>query len=185
MKKVKGSLMVMVVKAIKASRSKWDDFNRILSDKAKEVLDRRVLVASWYPFELYKECIDALMLIEARNNPKTLVQWGHAEGKRSLTTIYRATITKGDIETAVEAYSRLYRMLFNFGEVETKIISDNEATFTFKNFINEWQYFYYITVGWIQEFIELATSKKTEYTFLNKSWVGEGWTTFKISWPSD
>ncbi|MFX1376541.1 MAG: hypothetical protein ACFFA0_12085 [Promethearchaeota archaeon] len=175
----------MVVKSIKANKGKWNEYNRILSDRAKEFLDRRVLVASWYPFELYKECIDALMLLDARNNPNTLVQWGHAEGKRSLTTIYKSSIAKGDVQTAADAYSRLHRMLFNFGDVKTEFISNNEVTFAFNDFIPEWEHFYYITVGWAQEFIELSINKKTEYSYLNRSWKGEGWTTFKISWSPD
>ena len=177
-------MVVTIVKSIKANRIKKVEYDKILSDKAKKLLSQRILSSSWYPFEEYRECFDALCDIEVKNNPINLNQWGHAEAIHWFTTIYQSTVVKGDPKLAVEKYSRFHKMVFNFGEIVTEFISDTEINFTYTDFIRDWKNFYHIAVGWAQKFIELSIDKEVNYSFLNKSWKGEGWTKVKLSWSS-
>lgn len=182
MRKVKGTMVLMVVKSIKYNKSKKDEYDRMLSDEAKEFLNERILSTEWYPYEPYKECFDTLCFIEGRNNPEILNQWGQVESKRLMTTIYKISVFKGDIQIAIDRYSRFHKRVFNFGEITSKIISDTEITLTYEDFDPSWENFYYIGTGYAQGFIELCLDKKTDYKFLNKSWKGEGWTQVLLSW---
>lgn len=184
MKQVKGTMVVTIVKSIKANHSKKDEYNKILSDKAKEFLDMRILSATWYPFEEYRECFDALCFVEVRNNPIILNQWGHNEAKLWLTTIYQSSVIKGDPILAADKFSRFHRMVFNFGEIKPELISDTELDFTYIDIDPDWENFYHIASGWAQKFIELSIDKKVDYTFHQKSWKKEGWTKIRLSWPS-
>ena len=69
-----------------------------------------------------------------------------------------------------------------FGDVLTELISDTEIDFTYVDLPRDWANYYYTAVGWIISFIGLGISKKPNYTFLNKSWKGEGWTKVRLSW---
>jgi len=184
MKQVKGTMVVTIVKSIRANHSKKDEYDKILSDRAKKFLDQRILSSSWYPFEEYKECFEALCFVEVKNNPTSLNQWGHNEAIRWLTTIYQSAIIKGDIHLAAEKYSRFHRMVFNFGEVKPEFISDTVLNYTYIDIDRDWENFYHIAAGWAQKFIELSIDKKVDYTFLKKSWKGEGWTKIMLSWAS-
>ncbi|MFW9988240.1 MAG: hypothetical protein ACFFC3_06255 [Candidatus Odinarchaeota archaeon] len=63
MKQVKGSMTIIIIKNIKASPKGLGPYNQILSDKAKELLNRRILAGSWYLYDAYRECFDALCSI--------------------------------------------------------------------------------------------------------------------------
>ncbi|MFX1426556.1 MAG: hypothetical protein ACFFBE_08885 [Promethearchaeota archaeon] len=183
MKQVKGTSVLTVVKSIRANKSKKDVYDRMLSNKAKEFLKKRILVASWYPFEEYRECFDALCYVEASNNPKTIVGWGIRESKLWFTTVYQSTIVKNDfLQLILERYSRFHKRMFNFGEVAIKFISDTELEFTYIEMPRNWENYYHIASGYVIGFIELSIGKIPEYSFLNKSWIGAGWTKIKFSW---
>ncbi len=184
MKKVKGSVLIMTVKSIKANHQKRSEYNKILSDNAKEFLKQRILIASWYPFELYRECFDALCFVEARNDPKTIVGWGEMDGKRTFSSTYQSTVIKNDIQLAAERYIRFHKRTTTVGEIIPEIISDNEVKFTYTDMPREWENWYHTAVGWAIAFIEMCLDKQIDYVYLNKSWKNQGWTTVKFSWSS-
>ncbi len=179
---MKGAITITLVKAIKTSPKGLKSYNERLSDKAKEFLQQRILMGSWYPFKEYRELYDTLCFVEARNNPSDLVQWGINGSERLLTTIYHSTVDKEDIKMAFEKYSRFHRRVFNFGEIVTEFISDRELHMTFVDMPRDWQNYYNVTIGYGIVFIELCTGKRPDYVFLNKSWEREGWTKIKYSW---
>ncbi|MFX1377129.1 MAG: hypothetical protein ACFFA0_15085 [Promethearchaeota archaeon] len=182
MKQIKGTMIVNVIRTIRADKSRMDQYNRILSDRAKDLLKQRILSSAWYSFETYKECYDAMCSIVGKNNPRLLNEWGHNEADRWLTTIYKAVVTRGDPQLAAEKYSRFHRMVFNFGEFKREFISDTEVDFTYIDFPRDWENFYHLAVGFVQQFIELTINKKVNFRYLNKSWQGKGWTKVRLSW---
>ncbi len=184
MKQVKGTLLITIVKSIKVNHNKRAEYNRKLSNRAKEFLERRILNASWYPLEDYRELFDTLCFLGAKNDPKTLIGWGIEEGKHWFTTIYQSTIVKGDLQLAVERYKRFHKKVFNFGEVKVESPSDNELEFSYIDLPRDWKNYYYTSLGYALSFIELCIGKKPEYTFQNKSWEGGGWTKTRFSWGS-
>ncbi|MFX1500186.1 MAG: hypothetical protein ACFFDH_04385 [Promethearchaeota archaeon] len=184
MKQVKGSMAVTIMKNIKTSPKGLGPYNQILSDKAKDLLNRRILTGSWYPYDAYRECFDALCAIEARNDPKTLTEWGLNESKVWLSTVYQSTIDKGNLQALTTQYTRFHRLVFNFGEIQAKFISDTEIEFTYVDLPLDWANYYYMALGWVISFVETTINKKVDYVFLNKSWEGKGWTKIKLSWSS-
>ena len=122
MRQAKGTMVAMTVRSIKANKSKKDEYNRLLSDKAKEFVKQKILSSSWYPYEMFKETLNALCFVEARNNPRIINQWGRIEAKRLMSTIYKLSVVQGDIQMAADRYSRFHRMVFNFSEIVSEII---------------------------------------------------------------
>ena len=182
MKLVKGSMMKLVAKAIKVNKS--GIYNNLLSDKAKELLSQRILDPIWYPFEVYKECFNALSQVDANNNPLLIVQWGRNRGEELMTSIYKHSIIEANLKNATENYKRFHRSVFNFSEIEIEIISDNEIVLTYKDFEPNFENFYHIAIGWAQRFFELCLGKKITYKILQKSWNGADATRFSLSWVS-
>ena len=70
------------------------------------------------------------------------------------------------------------------GEVAIKFISNTELEFTYIEMPRNWENYYHIALGYVIGFIELSIGKIPEYTYLNKSWKGEGWTKIKFSWSA-
>lgn len=176
--------MITIVKSIKVNHKLRSKYDEILSDGAKELLNQRILVGSWYPLEEYRQIYDSFCLIEGKNNLKTLHQWGIDEAKRWLTTIYRSTIIKEDLQIAVKKFSRFHRKVYNFGEIVPKFVSDTVLEFTYTNMPRDWENYYRIAAGFAVFFIETCLDKKVSHFFLNKSWIDGGWTKLKLSWAT-
>ncbi|MFX0030843.1 MAG: hypothetical protein ACFE8B_16640 [Candidatus Hermodarchaeota archaeon] len=182
MKQVKGTILTMAVKSIRANKNKRDEFDRILTDNTKEFLNQRILSSSWYPYEVYKELFNALCFVEARNDPNIIRQWGQIESNRLMSTVYQFSVIKGDLQQATERYIRFHRMIFNFSEVIPELISDNKIIFSYRDFDANWENFYHVAVGYIQGFIEMCIDKKPDFNFLQKSWKGQGQTKIMFTW---
>jgi len=79
LKQIKGSMIKTIVRAMRADKS--GIYNKLLSDKAKELYTQRILDPVWYPFDTYKECFNALYQVDGKNDPRIITQWGRAEGR--------------------------------------------------------------------------------------------------------
>jgi len=73
-------------------------------------------------------------------------------------------------------------MIYNFGEVDGKIISDHEAEVIHKDFEPDWTNFYYITTGWVQRFFELCLGKPVRYQVVKNPTKGIQSTHIVLSW---
>ena len=182
MKQVKGTMLKAIVKAIRADKS--GQYDNILSDKAKVFINQRILDSIWYPFKLYKECFNALSKINARGNKNVLVEWGKAESEKIMPRVYSHIIIKGDPTVAMEKYARFHKMVFDFGEIQYEQMSDNQIIVDYKDFEPDFENFYYIAIGWIEKFIQLCIDKIPNYELLKKSWEGDDFTQFELSWIS-
>ena len=182
MKQVKGTMFKLIVKAIKVNKS--GAYNNMLSQKAKDFLNQRIIDSIWYPFELFKECFNALSRVEAKDNEDILIEMGRMQRETVMSNFYKLTEVKGDLKSSMEKYQRFHKLLFNFGELNSEFISDTEMVVTFSDFEPEFKNFYYTTLGWIDKFIELCNGKKIQYKVKKKSWEGDNATEFLISWSS-
>ncbi|MCP4763708.1 MAG: hypothetical protein GY870_18195, partial [archaeon] len=132
MKQVKGSMFKMIAKAIRANKS--GEYDKLLSDEDKEFLAQNILSASWYPFDIYKRCFNALAKVQAKGNMDICRQWGRIEGEATMTTIYKQTIIDGDPRKAIEKFKRFFKLMYDFGDLEIDFISDNEVVINYVDF---------------------------------------------------
>jgi len=170
----------LVVTAIRANKT--GAYNQILSEKAKELVFQSVVDPVWYPFELYKECFNAECQVDAKNDPKVIVQWGRNRGEELVTALYRHTVRDANLKTALDSYTRFHRSVFNFGEVEGTIVSDHEIQISYNNFDPEWVNFFYLATGWQQEFFQLCVGKTITYRILKRPMKGADATQISLSW---
>ncbi|MFX1236891.1 MAG: hypothetical protein ACFFAS_00495 [Promethearchaeota archaeon] len=178
-KKVKGSMFKEVVKAIKSNKTgAYDD----ISDEVRNFLSQRILSSAWYPLSAYKEGLNAIVRVEARNNKESVVKWGKSFCDAMMKTLYKQIISEGNIKLAMERYKRFHNMIFNFSNMEYDFVSDNEIIITYNDSEKDFENYYYLIKGWNERFLELCTNKKIKSLFLEKSWVGKKNTKIKISW---
>ncbi|MFX1276592.1 MAG: hypothetical protein ACFFBP_03360 [Promethearchaeota archaeon] len=182
MKQVKGSMAKFTIKAIKANKN--GAYENLLSDKAKEMLKQRILDAAWYPFDVYKECLNALCKVEARDNTKIIHEWGKHFGEILMTSIYKLSIVKGDLKRSIDKYQRFHTLTYNFGKILIEFPTDNQLIVTYRDIDRDFKNWYYLAFGWLERFIEIVIDKKLTLEILKKSWEGDNETQFKLSWPS-
>lgn len=180
MKQVKGSMMKSFIRPARANKT--GIYQEILTDASQKLLKERIFDSVWYPFDLYKELATHVCKIEGRSNQKTLISWGEQHGEAILTSIYRGSIVDGDIKKAVQKYARFHRLVFNFGTVVSEFLSEKSVIISYTEFEPDFEYFYYIALGWTKRYLELCTKKQVSYIILKKSWTSSEPTSYQFSW---
>ena len=179
-RKVKGTLVKLIVKGIKSDKTNKINYDNYLSDEAKELLDNRILDSVWYSFDTYFEIYFALAKFYAKNNNEIFIKWGHEFGQALMSTIYKNIVNKGNLDKLIEKYPRFHRLVFNFGNIVMEKVSNNEISVSYRDFEPKFEFWYYTAVGWVQKSIEMCIKKKVNYKFLKKSWIGDEYSEFKL-----
>jgi hypothetical protein len=180
MKQAKGSMMTLMVRIIRANKS--GAYDNLLSDKAKQLMAGRLVDPLWYPYDLYKEFFNALCQVEAKNNPRVILQWGRTIGQEVMTSIYKHSIADANVRTAIYIFTAFHRTVFNFGEVEGSIVSNREIQLLYNDFDPEWVNFFYFTTGWLQQFFQLCVGKPITYKILKAPMKGADVTQISLTW---
>ncbi|HIJ58008.1 MAG TPA: hypothetical protein HPQ03_18070 [Deltaproteobacteria bacterium] len=182
MRKVKGTMFIPWVKAIKADKTGLCDDH--LTQGEKEVMSGLILPSSWYSFETYKNCLNAVSMVFAQNNPGTLWEWGKEYGKSIMSSVYKRAIQEEDPKLAMEQFVFVFKSMFNFGRLSFEIVSDNEMLVSIEEFDPDFEVWYYVTIGWLEQFIELCLKKTVQAEFGQKSWEGAPMTQIKVTWDA-
>ncbi len=132
MRKAKGSMFIMFVKAIRADKS--GAFDKYLTDSDREVISQVILQSGWYPYETYKNCFKAVAEVMANNDPKTLIEWGREYGEATMSSIYKTVVKKDDVVSAMDTYQNVFKSQFDFGEIKCDVTGDNELEITISGF---------------------------------------------------
>ncbi|OLS13192.1 MAG: hypothetical protein RBG13Loki_3173 [Promethearchaeota archaeon CR_4] len=170
----------MVVKAIRVNRT--GAYDQLLSEEAKELVAQNIIDPLWYSFDFFKECFDAECQVDAKNDPKVILQWGREGGKALLKEIAKQGGSDANLKTALDNYTRYHRSLFNFGEIEGTIVSDHEVHLAYNHFDPEWVNFFYMATGWQQEFFHLCIGKNVTYRILQRPMKGAEVTQISLTW---
>ena len=180
MRNVKGALLKFFVIAIKTNKT--GIYDEILNEDEKKFISQRILDAVWYPLEYYKKIFQAVFKVEGKGDVKNVIKWGYLFGKQTTAHIYRKIKQKRSLEHAIISYQTLVKLWFDFGELNSEIISDNEFNLKFEGNQPDFDLHYYIAMGWIKAFFEGYLDKKVSAKFIKKIWEGDNCTVLNLSW---
>jgi hypothetical protein len=182
MRHVKGSMFIEIVKGIKSDKS--GVFDNLLTEEDKKLLSRTILLGSWYPYDVYKRCFNALAQVYAKGDMEICRQWGHAQGEEMIKSVYKSVLKEKNYKTAMERVKSIYKLMYDFGEIALSFISDNELEISYKGFDTDFEVSYIVGQGWMEKILEICGCKDVKSKFLVKSWEGAGDTTLHFSWTS-
>ncbi|MFX1399584.1 MAG: hypothetical protein ACFFAS_21365 [Promethearchaeota archaeon] len=181
-KKVKGEIFKRLVIIIRANKT--GAYDNLLTDKDKEIISQRILPSIWYPFDTYKNCLNAVAHIEGKDNMELIQMWGKKEGETVFTNVYKAFIVRAEPFVALEKFKNFRRLMYDFGEFLIEGLSDSEANIINRGIDQDFKVYYNILLGWLERFLELCTNKKFVSKFLAKSWEGAPETIVNVSWSN-
>lgn len=182
MRKVKGVLLKFFVKSIRANKT--GIYNDLLSEEDMGIVNKRILDGAWYPYEVFKNCFNAVCKVDGRDNVKVIQKWGYNRGKETLERLYKEPLMKRDLSGAVNSYNTLFKLWFNFGKQYGEIQSENNVDIIIEDFDKDFRLFYYIAMGWMQGFFEIYTGISITAKFLEKPWEGADKMVVNLSWNS-
>jgi uncharacterized protein (TIGR02265 family) len=177
---VKGSMMMFVVKGIRAAGV--EHFDLLLNDEDRVFLTQRILPINWYPFDSYKRLFDALAAVVARGHQQMIRQWGRDYASTILQGVYQSTITPGDPFRSLKNYEQRFSSFYDFGELEVTDTGPGTAEVEIRDFDSSWESIYHLIDGWLERTVELAGGKSPRVGFKARSWAGDPTTVYRISW---
>ncbi|MBN1800442.1 MAG: hypothetical protein JW891_02995 [Candidatus Lokiarchaeota archaeon] len=180
MKKVKGSLVKILVRSVRLNKT--GAYDHILSSEGQELVHQRIFDSIWYTYEAYRNVYDAVAKIEANNNQKILFQWGQKFGEIIMTSIYKNSMIDNDVSQAIDKYARFHKLVYTWGRIKPELLSDYHLIVTYEDFERDWELYYYISSGWMHKYLELCLKKPITFKFYKKSWEGADWTTYDFMW---
>ena len=177
--KVKGSVFINLVKAIKSNKS--GVYDKYLTIQDREVLNQKILPSFWYPYETYKHCITAIFEVIAKKNPNVAKEWGRSESRSLMTTVYSAFISNDPIDF-INAYEMIHKNFYDFGKIEVIEEGKNQVIFKLTDLDVQCVPIFYMIEGWLDCGLELCGAQEIKSEFLAKSWEGYPETTIRFTW---
>ena len=180
--RVKGSMLMFVVRAIRGGGI--ENFEGLLTDEDRELASQKILSINWYPFESYKRLLDALVAVVARGDMNVVRQWGRDYGSTILDSIYRSTIVAGSPYRSLKNYEQRFAAFYDFGVVEVEDTGSGTVDVVLRDFDPEWEAIYQLIYGWFERTAELAGARDPQVVFTARSWTGDQYTGYRISWQA-
>jgi hypothetical protein len=178
--KVKGSLFIFWVKAIKANKT--GVYDKYLSNKDREIISERILPNIWYPFETYQNCVTAVFEVVANKNLEVVTEWGRMSSRELMTGLYGGTLDGLTPVDYLKKIGILHRTFFNFSKIESVIESKNQALFKLIEFEPLFSLQQYMVKGWIEGILSLCGAKDVRSEIITKSWEGAPFTSIRFTW---
>ncbi len=177
---VKGSIFVDLVKIIKSDKS--GVYDTYLTNRDRDIIDHKIFPSSWYPFETYKRCLNAIFEVIAKKDPEAAKEWGRVTCKKVMTGVY-TTVMKGcDPLTYLQKCETINKQFYDFGKTEITIEGKNQAIYKLSGFGADFIVFYYVSEGWVESGIELCGGKNIKSELVTKSWEGQPFTSIRFTW---
>ena len=178
MARVKGSMLVLLVKAIRADKS-----GRLLAAVPAEhrpTVQGMILSIHWYPFEVYRAIQDALVRVLANGDMEIVRQWGRLTAEETMTKTYSAVLRPGDPLGTLTNYEAFFRRFFDGTDFTVKDLGGGRALVRVAGFEPGWQPIYHIVRGWLERSLALVGCVAPSVEFHAKSWEGGGATEYMI-----
>ncbi|OGP50750.1 MAG: hypothetical protein A2Y79_04570 [Deltaproteobacteria bacterium RBG_13_43_22] len=177
--KVKGSVFITLVKALKSDKS--GVYDKYLTVQDREVISQKILPSFWYPYETYKHGITAIFEVIAKKNPNVAKAWGRTESQSLMTNMYSAFISSDPLDF-INAYEMIHKSFYDFGKIEVFEGGKNQVVFKLTDFDVQCVPIFYMIEGWLECGLELCGAKDIKSEFLTKSWEGHPETTIRFTW---
>ena len=182
MAKVKGSIFVPWVKGVRADKSGACD--KYLTDEDRKLISGRILTSSWYPYETYRRCVDAVSNEIAKNDMNTIRGWGRAFVDSTYKNIYKNLFTESDPRKAMRSRQMMFRTLYDFITADLEEVSESEYTIKFNGVEPDFKSFFAMAIGVMERGLELSGAKGLKAEFIDKSWEGAPATRIRFLWDS-
>jgi len=115
-------------------RSKLDFVKDRFGEGAKNAIEGRfqgrglhpLLTASWYPYELYVELLEAIVDAHFDGDASRLVTVGERSADEALKTVYRSFVRERGFDDFLQGIATLHHLFYNLGRID--VVAEKGAT---------------------------------------------------------
>jgi len=180
--RVKGSLVIDIVKAIRGFKDKpWDKY---LTKEAQDLVSQRILHAVWYPAEPALCCLRAIYHLIGGDDPRMAKEWGRINGLRTFEETYKVLFSaNGDTADTLKKLDTVASFsLFKGIRIESRQINKNHSQFSLFSEDPNTEPVMYFVQGWIEVLIEKTGGRNGKVKIIEKHWEGAKATVLDVKW---
>ncbi len=188
MNMVKGSLLMEVVRLIRANKNlKWE---KHLNDEDMNLVQSKILPSSWYPLETYERMGHAIFMEVGKGDLKNAWQWGRFTIEELVTKSYKNLFQGLDVLGAFKKFVFFRKQFFKVEsediallDIEVKgpkevmmiIQTPTEVADLMEPYAHQLS-------GSFERLVELFGGKTPKTEIMEKQWKGDKNTTIKVTW---
>ena len=179
MAKIKGSVLIHWVKAIRADK---EGMLLELTDEDRNFVQSKVYPSTWYSYDTYRRLVTLVARTVAHDDETTLYNWGYASADEIVSAMYKHIIVAGSPSKTISSYASVNKTFFDVGTIAGEIIDDNTAHVIVSDFPRDFKPFYHIVHGWCAKLIALTGVKNIQSKYIQRSWAGDAQTVIEFTW---
>lgn len=183
MGKIKGSGIVLLVKALRAQR---DRAAEVLAPRLRAYLEERVLVSSWYPEEDYVELLRGLRKIMHEGDPRAYEAMGAVSARVDLTGLYKHQLHEGDPAKTLRRGVQVWPSYHDTGRMELSLQdepgSTRRATLDLAGYAMACEETCRVNTGWIHTQLSMAGARDVEVVHTRCAGKGEAVCRWEAKW---
>jgi len=188
MTEVKGSLLLDVVRLIRANKDR--DWKKYLNDRDLEIIQSQILPSSWYPLDTYERAELAIYQEIGKGKIENALVWGRFAMDDLVKRVYQNLIEEQDPLLALERFALFRKTLFrssdpDFQPIEFKQLGPNNARITIKlnHPLELFEVYAHQSMGSFERLVELAGGKDGKVAMVEHDWKGSRpYAVLEISW---
>ncbi len=98
-----------------------EDAKKALEDRFKSEGMYPLLTASWYPYDLYVDLLEAIVDRHFAGNAARMVEVGGRSADEALRTVYRSFVRERGFEEFLQGIATLHHLFYNVGRIDVVI----------------------------------------------------------------
>lgn len=152
-----------------------------LTARDEALLEQRLIVSDWYPFEIWMRLIE-LQAEVADHDLTVAVELGRLGAMELIGSVHRSFVSVGDPNRTLRALSRMWSRYFDFGEVDVADRGTDGAVITLVGYSDMPPWYAHMVAGWIVGLVELAGAKVVTHTIEEFPWKDDGRYRLLVRW---
>lgn len=183
LEKVKGTIFIDFVKTLR--RLKDERLYQYLTNEDREIVSGVIFASGWYPLATYHRVLVAFWEVIAEKNPAAAREWGRMFGTRVFESIYKDTITIGNVSDGVKSFIFISKTFFTHAHLEEVSLSAHHAQLRVVRKVESPvadEVFFYILCGALERFVEMSGGSNPRVTFGQKVLEIQRHVIFDLHW---
>ena len=154
-----------------------------LTARDEALLEQRLIVSDWYPFELWMRLLELQAEI-ADHDLTVAVELGRRGAMELIGSVHRSFVSVNDPHRTLRALSRMWSRYFDFGEVDVADRGTDGAVITLVGYSDMPPWYAHMVAGWIVGLVELAGAKVVTHSIEEVPWKDDGRYRLWVRWRS-
>jgi hypothetical protein len=149
----KGTSLVDLVKMARKQRA---DFERLLPEETRRLLDTRILGGSWYPEQHLRDLLVAADRVLGKGDLTYCRKLGKVAAHQALEKTYRAVVVPGDVVASLRLLAVSWTFMHNTGTVTVQTPSEGVVRVALERFGLPSRALCAVFAGWLEGKVEVA-----------------------------